>query len=341
MVDMYTPEQTQRDQYQNIWVIGEQKDGEIQTVTYELLGAARKLADQRKTAVWCVLLGEKIANLAPQLIARGAETVVIVDDARLAHLCDAMQAVVLERLIKKHKPEIVLCGATAAGRSIIPRVAVQINAGLTADCTGLTIDPDSGNLLQTRPAFGGNIMATIVSANHRPQMATVRPRVMQEPAPDNNRTGRVITEKLLPEEIIEGLRVLKVVPRDGETVALADAQFIITGGRGVQGQRGFELLKQFAHLVGGAVGASRAAVDAGWIDYAHQVGQTGQTVQPRVYLSCGVSGQIQHLVGMQSADMIIAINQDREAPIMKIADYAIVGDLFKIIPAIMNELRTS
>ena len=336
---MYTPNKSDRDQFRKVWVIAEQRDGEIQEVTYELLGAAAELAARRNTEIWSVIFGDRTDGLPERLFAYGADTVLTVEDDRLATLSDAVQGRILVRMIEKYKPEIVLCGATAAGRSVIPRVAVQVNAGLTADCTGLDIDADSGDLLQTRPAFGGNIMATIVCANHRPQMATVRPRVMQAKQPDASRTGHLIREAFLPQDVLPGLHVLKTWATDGETAALADAQFIITGGRGVQGRKGFELLKQFAHMVGGALGASRAAVDAGWIEYAHQVGQTGQTVQPRIYMACGVSGQVQHLVGMQSADMIIAVNMDRNAPIMKIADYAIVGDLFEVIPALMEELR--
>jgi electron transfer flavoprotein alpha subunit len=214
-----------------------------------------------------------------------------------------------------------------------------VYAGLTADCTGLEIDPETGCLLQTRPAFGGNIMATIKSADHRPQMATVRPRVMDAPEPDPGRTGRLIKEPFTPELTGTGMRVLETSVTGAETISIADARFIIAGGRGVKSKEGFDLLRKFASLVGGAVGASRAAVDAGWIDYAHQIGQTGQTVQPRVYIACGVSGQVQHLVGMQSANIIIAINKDPAAPIMQIADYAVVGDLFEVIPAMMAELR--
>ncbi len=337
---MYTPTDRERNQYQHIWVVAEQRRGEIKSVTFELLGAARELAGQRPGAeVWCVLMGENIAHLAPACRERQADVVVTVDAPALADFVDATYAEVLVRLIEKYKPETVLCGATACGRALIPRVAVQVYTGLTADCTRLSIDADTGGLLQTRPAFGGNIMATIKCLNHRPQMATVRPRVMAEPAPLPDRPGRIINEPFEPAWQRPGVKLLHTIMPEGEAMSLADARFIIAGGRGVKGQEGFDLLKRFAAMAGGAVGASRAAVDAGWIDYAHQVGQTGQTVQPRVYIACGVSGQIQHLVGMQSADVIIAINKDPEAPIMQIADYAMVGDLFEILPAMMNELR--
>ena len=335
---MHTPTEPDRALHRHVWVVAEQRHGEIRPVTFELLGAARRLADVRGCEVWCVLLGEGVARHADACFARQADVVLAVDDARLREFADDRYARVLSGLVVRHRPEIVLCGATAMGRALIPRVAVSVHTGLTADCTGLEIEPSSGLLLQTRPAFGGNLMATIKSADHRPQMATVRPRVMPEPPPDPARRGRLIIEPFTDGEGPPRMRVVRTVWAAGELVSLADARFSIAGGRGVRGRKGFDLLKQFAAAVGGAVGASRAAVDAGWIDYAHQVGQTGQTVQPRVYVACGVSGQVQHLVGMQSASLIIAINQDPEAPIMKIADYAIVGDLFEVIPAILREL---
>ena len=336
---MHTPTDNDRQQFQNVWVIGEEREGELKDVTFELLGAARRLADARQSQVWCVLLGDGVTTMAAACFHRQADVVLVVDDPALGRFVDEIHAAVLERLIAKHKPEIVLCGATARGRALIPRVAVRSYAGLTADCTGLDIDPETGYLLQTRPAFGGNIMATIKCMDHRPQMATVRPRVMDAPEPDPTRTGKLIAEPFTERDTAWRSRVLEVVINKEDAVRLADATFIVSGGRGIDGPDGFKLLHDFAHLVDGAVGASRAAVDAGWIDYAHQVGQTGITVQPEVYMACGVSGQIQHLVGMQSAGTIIAVNKDPEAPIMKLADYAIVGDVFEILPAMMTEMR--
>ncbi|MCK4514630.1 MAG: electron transfer flavoprotein subunit alpha/FixB family protein, partial [Spirochaetaceae bacterium] len=267
-----------------------------------------------------------------------ADTVIVIDDPALENFVDEIQAKALCRLIDKYKPEIVICGATTRGRALIPRVAVMIRAGLTADCTGLEIEPESGLLLQTRPAFGGNIMATIKCENYRPQMSTVRPRVMTAPEPDPSRKGEIIKEDLENTERKARMRVLEVVGDSSQAVRLSDAKFIVTGGRGMKGPLNFQLLHDFAKRVGGAVGASRAAVDAGWIPYAHQVGQTGQTVQAKVYMACGVSGQIQHLVGMQSCDYIIAINKDPDAPMMQLADVAIVGDLFEVIPKLIAEL---
>ena len=336
---MITRTDAERSQYRNVWVVAELRPGRVEAVTYELLGAGRKLADARGCQLWCVLLGKGTAELAGECIVRSADVALVVDDGQLEHFVDATHASVLAGLIRKHKPEIVLCGATARGRALIPRVAVQIHAGLTADCTGLEIEPDTGLLLQTRPAFGGNIIATIKCSDHRPQMATVRPRVMAEAAIDRARTGRVLREPF-PSGCASVLaRVVEVIRDTSETVHLADASFIVAGGRAMGGRKGFDLLRSFAELVGGAVGASRAAVDAGWIDYSHQVGQTGTTVQPKCYLACGVSGQIQHLVGMQSADLIIAIDKNPQAPMMKLADYAIEGDVFEVIPAMMEEIR--
>jgi electron transfer flavoprotein alpha subunit len=336
---MHTPTDASRAAFRNVWVIAEEREGELKAVTFELLGAARRLADARGGEAWCVLLGHNVTRFAAACFERLADVVLVVDAPELARFNDETHGNLLNRLVEKHRPEIVLCGATARGRALIPRVAVQAYAGLTADCTGLDIDPETGLLLQTRPAFGGNIMATIKTMHHRPQMATVRPRVMPEPTPQPGRSGRLLSEELQPAEVGRRLRVLEVVTDTRETVKLADAEFIITGGRALGGPEGFQMLREFADLVGGAVGASRAAVDAGWVDYAHQVGQTGTTVHPHVYLACGVSGQIQHLVGMQTSDLIIAINKDAAAPMMQLADFAIVGDLFEVIPALMREIR--
>ena len=329
---------TGKSEYKNVWVVSELLAGKIQPVTHELIGSARKLADARGSQVWAVMLGSSISDQADALYPYGADQVVVVDDPRLAGFTEEIEAKVLRRLIRKYKPEIVICGATTRGRALIPRVAVMEQCGLTADCTELAIDPENGDLLQTRPAFGGNIMATIRCSRHRPQMATVRPRVMKVPEPDPARTGKVIREAVEDSDAAKIKRIIEVVHSSETAVNLADAQIIVSGGRGMKGPEGFDLLRRFAARIGGAVGASRAAVDAGWIPYAHQVGQTGQTVQTKVYIACAISGQIQHLVGMQSCDMIIAIDQDPGTPMMQIADIAVVGDVFEIIPAIIDEI---
>jgi electron transfer flavoprotein alpha subunit len=335
---VHTTTNTERDLYKNIWVVGEVLNGKVQKVTLELLGTARKLAEKRKCEVWCVLLGSDLVDETNQLFEYQADVALIIDDLALADFNDEIEAAALCRLIDKYKPETILCGATSRGRALIPRVATQSYTGLTADCTELDIDAETGMLLQTRPAFGGNIMATIKCENHRPQMATVRPRVFSVPDPAPGRTGRVINEVLLGSEKLSFKRIIQTVFDESKGLKLSDARIIVAGGRGMKSKANFDLLHEFANRIGGAVGATRAAVDAGWVSYSHQVGQTGTTVQAKVYIACGVSGQIQHLVGMQSCDYIIAINKDPNAPIMQLADVAIAGDLFEIIPAIIREL---
>ena len=326
------------DEYKNVWVFAEQKKGEIQSVVYELLGKGQELAKIRGQEVWAFLLGKNVSDKAQELIHRGADKVIVVEDDSLENFEDGIYSKIITRLCKKYKPEIVLTGATTIGRSLIPRVAVQIGTGLTADCTGLEIDKESGLLRQTRPAFGGNIMATILCPNHRPQMSTVRHKVMPEAQTDTSRTGEIITENILDEDGFSRSRVLEVVDALEDTVNITEADIIVSGGRGMKGPENFELLHDLAKAVGGAVGASRASIDEGWIPYSHQVGQTGKTVNPKVYIACGISGQIQHLIGMQSADVIIAINKDPDAPMMKIATYALCGDLFEIVPELIKQL---
>lgn len=327
-----------KERYSNVWVIAELISSKIQPVTNELIGAARALADSRASQVWVVLMGNDASKQAHSLFAFGADKVITVDDARLSGFNDEIEASVLERLINKYRPEIVIGAATARGRALIPRVAVKTNCGLTADCTELGIDPVNGDLLQTRPAFGGNIMATIRCSNHRPQMATVRPMVMKALVPDPQRTGEIICENVQDSDTLRIKRIVEIFHSTEAAVNLGDAQIIISGGRGMKGNAGFDILRKFAAKVGGAVGASRAAVDSGWIPYSHQVGQTGQTVQTKVYIACGISGQIQHLVGMQSCETIVAIDKNPDTPMMQIADIAIVGDLFEVVPEIISKV---
>jgi electron transfer flavoprotein alpha subunit len=327
-----------RAEYRNVWVLAEVLGGEVQKVTWELLGAARGLADARGSELWCVLLGDGVSKAASQVHGYGADLALVVDDPRLARFDDEAEAAVLVRLVERYKPEILIAGATTRGRALVPRVAVKAECGLTADCTGLAIDPATGDLLQTRPAFGGNIMATIRCSQHRPQMATVRPRVMSALDFDPSRRGRILAESLLPGEAGAFKTVLEVFHDEDNAVNLSEARFIVAGGRGLKGAEGFGLLKHLADALGGAVGASRAAVDSGWIAYSHQVGQTGQTVQAQVYIACGISGQIQHLVGMQSCDYIVAIDKDPGTPLMQLADLAVVGDLYEIVPAMVRAL---
>lgn len=320
-----------------VWVFVEQRNGKIAEVSLELLGAGRKLAEQLQTELSAVLCGLSESH-ARELIKWGADRVYHCGDEIFSSFNDEPYAHVLIDLIEKFRPEIVLSGATSIGRSFIPRVAAQLKTGLTADCTSLAIDPDTRNLLQVRPAFGGNIMATIVCPHTRPQMATVRPRVMKKQEYDPGREGQVISVK--SDSVVSRTKVLETVKEVSETmVNLQDAHVIVAGGRGVGGEKGIKLLFELAEALGGSVGASRAAVDEGWIPYRHQVGQTGKTVGPKIYIACGISGAVQHLVGMQSSDVIIAINKNPEAPIFNIAHIGIVGDVLEIIPALTRKIK--
>ena len=334
---MITKTNIEKANFQNVWVIAEVDRGIIQPVTLELLASARDLADKRKSEVWVVILGYPVQQ--PELFAYGADVCLVIDDVRLSNFIDELEANILSRMIKKYQPEIILCGATSRGRALIPRVAVKTYCGLTADCTQLDIDPQNGDLLQTRPAFGGNILATIRSSDHRPQIASVRPRVMKARVPESDRDGILIIESVLAEDEVNNKKVVEVFHDTQSAINLADAEIIIAGGRGTHGKAGFELLRQLARKVDGAVGASRAAVDSGWIPYTHQVGQTGQTVQTKIYIACGISGQIQHLVGMQSCDLIIAIDKNPDTPMMQMADIAITGDMFEILPELIKEIN--
>jgi electron transfer flavoprotein alpha subunit len=325
--------------YKGVWVFIEQKNGKIQSVAYELLGKAHELAAKLNTQVSGVLIGNELDDQLDELIWHGADNIYLVQAPELANFQDEPYTNILVKLVEKYKPEVVLCGATAIGRSLVSRVAITVDAGLTADCTGLDIDPQKKILLQTRPAFGGNIMATIISPNHRPQMATVRHKVMQPMAPDKHRKGKIIKENFEASLYVSRTKLLDIVEEVESLVNIAEADIIVSGGRGMGGPENFKLLEELAHVLGGAVGASRAAVDSGWLPYSHQVGQTGRTVAPKIYIACGISGQIQHLVGMQSSKIIIAINKDPDAPIFKVATYGIVGDIFQILPALTKKFK--
>jgi electron transfer flavoprotein alpha subunit len=330
-------EPTNLEDYEGVWVFAEQRDGTVASVAYELLGAGRRLADELKTELSAVLFGasEQEAN---ELIRWGADKVYLCEDPTLKHFNDEPYAGLLSSLINTYKPEIVLAGATPIGRSFIPRVAAKLRTGLTADCTSLNIDSETRNLLQVRPAFGGNIMATILCPNRRPQIATVRPRVMKRNEYDSNRTGEIINVKA--EDLASRTKIIETVKEVSEvSVNLQEADVIVSGGRGLGGPKGFEMLKELAGLLEGAVGASRAAVDEGWIPYSHQVGQTGKTVCPKIYIACGISGAVQHLVGMQSSDIIVAINKNPEAPIFNVATYGIVGDVYEVVPMLIKKIK--
>ncbi|ADC91215.1 electron transfer flavoprotein subunit alpha/FixB family protein [Mageeibacillus indolicus] len=325
--------------YHGVWVFAEQRDGKLTPVVAELLGEGQKLAKEIGTELAAVLLGDKnVDELTAELAGWGADKVYVARDPRLQQYTNDAYAKVIGDAIQVYKPEIVLLGATHIGRDLGPCLAVDVNTGLTADCTKLEIDPKDKKLLQTRPAFGGNLMATIICQDNRPQMSTVRPGVMSktEFAPDRKAEVVELKVDLTPANL--RLTVEEVVKNIGKQVSLVDAKYIVSGGMGLGNAEGFKLLQKLADRLGGTIAASRAAVDAGWIEHSYQVGQTGTTVKPVIYFACGISGAIQHLAGMKSSDIIVAINKNAEAPIFEVADYGIVGDLYAVIPAIIDAI---
>jgi len=324
--------------YENVWVYGELTEGELAPVVYELIGEGRKLADSLEEKLCVALLGCGVEDKAEKLIDYGVDTVYTVDHSRLERYNDEYYTESFTQLIQSHKPSIILLGATTIGRSLGPRTSARLKTGLTADCTSLKIDKDKQNLLQVRPAFSGNIMATIVCENHRPQMATVRPGVMERAAPREDARGEIIDFEPDFSHLKVHTTLLDSQKEQKSEVNLGEAEIIVSGGRGVGSEEDFSLIRELAEVLGGAVGASRAAVDKGWISEDHQVGQTGTTVSPRVYIACGISGAVQHLVGMENSDIIIAINSDPQAPIFQHATYGLVGDLFEIIPLLIEQL---
>jgi electron transfer flavoprotein alpha subunit len=324
--------------YQGVWVVAEHHNGKFHSVSFELLSVGRDLADKLEVELSAVLMGDRLQEVAKQLIGYGADRVYLAEDPALDPFNDESHSKVLTEMIQQKKPDILLAGATAMGRSFIPRVAVAVETGLTADCTGLDIGED-GLLYQTRPAFGGNVMATILCPNRRPQMATVRPMVMKKRAIDEKRQG--VVEPFTPsqEAITSRVKVLDTVIQEQETVRLAEADVVVTGGRGLQKAENFDVIEELALLLDGAVGATRSVVDEGWMPYSHQVGQTGKTVSPKLYMACGVSGAIQHVVGMQGSEIIVAVNRDPEAPIFDIVNYGVVADLFEFLPAFVKKIK--
>ena len=326
--------------YEGICLFAEHRRNKLSSVVPEIIGAARGLNQTLKTTISAILLGSGVREIAEEIVAYGVDEVWMIDHPDIGDFCEDVHADLVAEILMEKKPAVFLGGGTVVGRSLLPRVAARIYTGLTADCTELTIDPEEKLLSQTRPAFGGNIMATIFCRNHRPQMATVRHKVMEPAEKINGKTGKILelNHIPLPESRFE---ILEFVEEKTSTVNLADADFIVSGGRGLKDPKNFALIEGFAETIGAAVGASRAAVDAGWIPYSHQVGQTGKTVNPTIYVACGISGAIQHLAGMKSSDIIVAINSDPNAPIFDVADYGIVGDLFDVIPEIVRQLKNS
>ena len=325
--------------YKGVWVFIEHRDGRIRNVSLELIGEGRKLAQELGEEVSAVLIGDNVAEMSREIFASGADNIYLIEGSAFQHYTTDAYTIAFTHLIKKHLPSVILLGATNDGRDLGPRVAARVKTGLTADCTSLSIDPDTRLVAWTRPAFGGNIMATIFCPDNRPQMGTVRPKVFKKPVPDYNRTGKIFREELAISEKDIRTKLIDVVKVCTFSCNLEDAEIIVSGGRGLGKPEGFRIVEDLAQVLKGTVGSSRAAVDAGWMPYPHQVGQTGKTVAPKIYIACGISGAIQPLAGMQTSDVIIAINTDPDAPIFKVATYGIVGDVYQVVPALTAKLK--
>lgn len=323
----------------NLWVVVETEEGAAKNVGYELLSVGRTLADKLGQQLVALVMGKEVQGVAQTCIAYGADQVLLVEgDEYATYNTDAATYAVVT-LIEKYHPSIVLYGATNNGRDLAPRVACRLETGLTADCTELDIDEETGLLVSTRPTFGGNLMATILCPDHRPQMSTVRPGVFKKGTPDESRTGEIVAEDVHIDPAQIRVCLVERVKEVAEAVNLEEAEIIVSGGRGLKEEKGFELIRELAEVLGATVGASRAAVDAGWISHVHQVGQTGKTVAPKLYIAVGISGAIQHLAGMSGSDTVVAINKDPDAPIFDVADYAVVGDLYEVVPALIEAIR--
>ena len=323
----------------NLWVVVETEEGAAKNVGYELLSVGRTLADKLGQQLVALVMGKDVQGVAQTCIAYGADQVLLVEgDEYATYNTDATTYAVVT-LIEKYHPSIVLYGATNNGRDLAPRVACRLETGLTADCTELDIDEETGLLVSTRPTFGGNLMATILCPDHRPQMSTVRPGVFKKGTPDEGRTGEIVAEDVHIDPAQIRVSLVERVKEVAEAVNLEEAEIIVSGGRGLKEEKGFDLIRELAEVLGATVGASRAAVDAGWISHVHQVGQTGKTVAPKLYIAVGISGAIQHLAGMSGSDTVVAINKDPDAPIFDVADYAVVGDLYEVVPALIEAIR--
>lgn len=324
--------------HKGILVFAEQWRGKVHPVSYELLGKGRELVDQLGEKLFAVIIGSELDEAVKELKMRGADKIFVFDHPDLEDFRDDPYSAILEDLVKEEKPSIFLIGATSIGRSLGPKVAASLETGLTADCTSLDIDPESRLLLQTRPAYGGNIMATIICTNTRPQIATVRYKVMKEAQKDPANESEIIKKTVDINNIPDRVKIIEFRPAT-EQVSIIDADIIVSGGKGMGDPKGFEVIKELAEALEGAVGASRPTVDEGWIEYPHQVGLSGRTVRPKIYVACGISGAVQHLAGMKTSDVIIAINKDVEAPIFSVSSLGVVGDLYEIIPRLVEKIK--
>ena len=340
--DAITIKETEKEadvsEYRGVLVYAEQRNGVVHPVAYELLGKGRVLADQLREDLYAVVIGNDVDECTRELTFRGADKVFVYSDPALEVFRDDPYSALLEKLVREEKPSIFLIGATAIGRSLGPKVAACLETGLTADCTDLDIDPETRLLLQTRPAYGGNIMATIICTNRRPQMATVRYKVMREAERDPSRRAEIIKKAVDMRGIPDRVKIIGFQPAP-EVVSIVDADIVVSGGKGLGEPKGFEVVRDLAKALGGAVGASRPTVDEGWMEYRHQVGLSGRTVRPKLYVACGISGAVQHLAGMKTSDVIIAINEDPDAPIFGVSSLGAVGDLYEVIPILIEKIR--
>lgn len=325
--------------YKGVWVLGEERNGVIHPVSYELLAWGRNLADKLRVDLSSVILGEHVRDQAQELIFRGADKVYVVNHVKLGVFRVDPYARIVAALIEKYRPEILLASATTMGRTLMPVLAARIHTGLTADCTKLDVELSARLLLQTRPAIGGNVMATIKTAEHRPQMATVRPKSKKPLPRDPSRKGEIVEERFGEEHLQSRVKRLSFEPDATSEAPIQDADVVVAGGKGLKDGKNFDLIFKLAKALDGAVGASRTAVDQGWIPYSHQVGLSGKSVTPRLYVALGISGSAAHLAGMSSAEVIVAINKDPGANIFKVANFGIVGDLFEIVPALLERLK--
>lgn len=324
--------------YKGVWVFAEQREGELQKVSLELLGEGRRVADKLGVKLTALLLGNNVSNLAEKLAAHGADEVLVAEDKNLEHYTTDAYTKVICDLATERKPGILFVGATFIGRDLGPRIAARLSTGLTADCTSIDVEVENGDLLATRPAFGGNLMATIACPDHRPQMATVRPGVFEAVNTDaSNCKIEKVNVNLADSDV--RTKVIETVKTAKDIIDISEAKIIVAGGRGVGSKENFAMLQELADVLGGVVAGSRAAVEKGWIENAYQVGQTGKTVKPTIYIACGISGAIQHVAGMQDSEVIIAINKDETAPIMSVADYGIVGDVKKVLPELIAQAK--
>jgi len=329
-------------EYSGVLVVGEQRGGSVHSVTYELLARGRTLADKLGVGLACVVIGYGLEAFGREIVEQGADVVYLVNDSRLEWFIPRRYSAELAALIDQIRPEIVLAAATTSGRTLMPHVAAKLSAGLTADCTGLDVDDKERLLLQTRPAIGGNVMATIKTPSARPQMATVRPKSARPLPRDPGRRGEIVVRSAVCDDAqFAGECLLEFIRDTSQDVSVQDAEIVVAGGKGLKSRDNFKLVEELAGLLGAAVGATRDVVDLGWVGYPHQIGLSGKTVSPRLYVAIGLSGTIQHLAGMQTSETIVAINKDKDAQIFRVADYGIVGDLFEVVPELIDKVRAA